>query len=70
MLVGLGEKRSNHTAARTAATNPGTRDPFAATVTTTSIKARAASVFGKLARNGTKTTVSNSGAAAAARKAW
>jgi len=34
-----------------------------------SIKARAASALGKLARNGTKTTVSSSGTAIAARKA-
>src|ERR1700739_4858735 len=56
-------KKSTHTAAETAATIPASRRPAAATATTTRTSASAASVFGKLSRNGIKTADSASGAA-------
>ena len=64
-LAGEGRvrKKSNHTAVDTAASVPASRSPFAATATTTSSMASAASVLGKLARNGTSTAASASGAA-------
>ena len=60
---GTVRKKSNHAAADTAATIPAGRCPAAATATTTRISASAASVFGRLARNGTRTAASASGAA-------
>ena len=59
-------KKSNHTAVDTAASTPASRYPFAATATTTSSKASAASVLGKLVRKGTMTAASPRGAASAA----
>ena len=55
-------KKSNHTAADTAARYPASRYPFAATATTTRIRASAASVLGKSLRNGTRIAASASGA--------
>ena len=55
-------KKSNHAAAETAARIPASRYPLAATATTTRIRARAASVLGKLPRNGTRSAASASGA--------
>ena len=59
-------KKSNQAAAETAARIPASRYPFAATATTTRIRARAASVLGKLPRNGTRIAASASGAASPA----
>ncbi len=59
-------KKSNQTAADRAATNPASRYPFAATATTSRISTSAASVFGKLARQGTRIAARASGARTAA----
>ena len=59
-------KKSNHTAADTAASMPATRFPAAATATITRTRMSAASVFGMLARNGARTAVTASGAASPA----
>ena len=59
-------KKSNQTAADRAATNPASRYPFAATATTSKIITSAASVLGKLARQGTRIAARPRGAAIAA----
>ena len=59
-------KKSNHTATDSAARYPASRYPFAATATTTRIMTSAASVFGMLARNGTRMAATATGATNAA----
>ena len=59
-------KKSNHTAADSAARYPASRFPFAATPTTTSSMTSAASVFATLARNGIRIAARASGPSSAA----
>ena len=59
-------KKSNHTAADSAASTPASRCPFAATATTITSMVSAASVLGKPPLNGTSTAASTSEPASAA----
>ncbi len=59
------KKKSNHSAADTAATAPATRLPRAATATTTATMINATLVFGTPSRNGSSTSDTTSGATSA-----